>query len=51
MSSMAQKDDKLIQGLKRTGVVLPDGVKMFYQLNQSEVFEEIIQSLINDEMD
>lgn len=46
MASTADGQNPLISSMKQNGLEVSEGVKLFYQLNQSEQLEEILQSIL-----
>jgi hypothetical protein len=45
-STVDAKDD-LIQEISNKGFEIPDGVKLFYQINQSDLLEDIFDSVLS----
>lgn len=47
IASIVDANDELIQDLSNKGFEIPNGVKLFYQINQSDLLEDVFESVLN----
>jgi len=47
IASTVNKSDELVQDISNNGFEIPEGVKLFYQINQSDLLEDIFESILS----
>ena len=47
MASTVSPDDEIIRDISSKGFVIPDGIKLFYQINQSDLLEDVFEAVLD----
>lgn len=47
IASTISSDDEFVKEMNAKGYEIPDGVKLFYQINQSDLLEDVFESILN----